>query len=80
MDSNTEQHAQSSHSLCEEVPPPTSEDITDETERALTAAEEDEYGDWIKSPKYYQDKLESHYSLLMCGNITNAGPTQTHSE
>lgn len=81
MDSNTEQQAQSSRSLCEEVAPPTSHNMSDETERALPGANStDECDEWIESAKYYQDKLEPHYSLLMCGNITNAGPTQTHSE
>ena len=81
MDSNTEQQAQSSRSLCEEVAPPTSHNMSDETERALPGANStDECDEWIESAKYYQDKLEPHYTLLMCGNITNAGPTQTHSE
>ena len=107
MDSNTEQHAQSSHSLCEEVPPPTSqdlsdsdhessteevevphtahkdhptsEDITDEMKRALTAAEEDEYGDWLKSAQTHEVLLSPYYLSKVCGKVTKSGAKEENA-
>ena len=85
MDSNTEQQAQSSHSCREYVPPaepathkhhPTSLDISDEMERALTAANDwDEYDEWLKSVKNYEIVLALYYLSKMCGKVTRFGPT-----
>ena len=77
MDSNTEQHAQSSHSLCEEVPHPTSHDISDETERDLTAANSaDEYDEWLKSAQTHEVLLSPYYDSFVCGKNTKLGPKE----
>ena len=108
MDSNTEQHAQSSHSLCEEISPPTSqdlsdsdhessteevevphtahkhhptsEDISDEMERALTAANSaDEYGDWLKSVQTHEVLLSPYYLSKVCGKVTKSGAKEENA-